>query len=1246
MFEDGAKLTQENVSMDMAEKDYMNYLPDDSTLSSPLIPLDVISENGISKKLNFRQLNDALNTGRIQLFPNGPRTPTTDRKAKQRFWHGLEQQPMEEEVPNREKIKPRSTINFNESMMVSPVAPEKSEAKLVAAAQNADPPVKAKNSLNAKRNYRFSQADELMLDNTNFLVNAKMGDETHSRNSSKCSSRRETTYDNTAMEFDDLEKREAAVKAALEGAKHKQTMHHFEPMEQDDFSSPGKNAKSDLTMPPVVQQSIQIDLSPQATLPAQHRSKPRSTLLMAEPIEEEHPKYETAASKKEFNVRRRQTLHLAEPIDEDVINPVQELQSNEQQYNNRQQTLHVVDFMEEDSIGLKDDINSQTAANAALVKLNSNKQRQTLHMTEPIEEESLKHQHESKSQTHASTSVLEKDVSRRRQSIHLPEPIEEDSFCAPTAAPKEVRQNKNRHTMHMSEFIETDYGQTRTADPEGIQQYTRRRQTLLLSESIEEISVPLQREVQLQLKSNAVDFQCSRRRQTLHMADPIEEDSYCATSTAADRQRDQLQSDKPVDIDNVKPQEEIMAQSARIQGDPQYNRRRQTVLMADPIEDDSMCSTSTAAEQQRNEHKKRRQTLHRADDIEEDSFYSKSIAAKQHAIGECNRRRQTLLQDDPIEEDSICSASTAIKQLQPRLQNENSVKEAGSNLDLQCYKRRQTLHVDDPIEEDSFCLTSTSANQHKHNLQRDATIKEDILKSEQNIKEQSAAPKSNLECIQRRQTLHLPEPIEEDSICSTSNAAKLQWDECNRRRQTLHQADPIVEDSCYSISTAANSQRVATSEDKSLKPEEKKNMASDGRRKTTILADPIEEDSYTLTSLSANLHRHTLQKAEPIAEVILKSLKEIRQQTADFKVNSRRQTTHLADPIEEDSFCSSSNAANKQRRNAAIEEDISNQGKQPDVDQVSLQAYRPRQTLHVVDSMEEDSFCSKSTAVSKDNPCSKDRKTMLIPEAIDVDMNFSSTHSVAPAKKGSIKHRQTLLLSESIQEDNKSTNCNQLPNLTLNLSDGIDEVMSNADKTTKQQSAPVVDQYDNRSRQTHLLKDASEADASCVQSKTKAETMQLERKPRHTQYKEEAMDVDMSNVESTDQCYSRPRPKLKNDLLRKALDKENVFINTRLETPEMNKKRQMFALTPGRSMIEFEDLENDCKIKTPAAKTACRSIYQAIDMELDMDTSNYVTPEKKTSFNGKRIPIHLTPNLPDPKKRSMHRHLNIDQENT
>ncbi|XP_064545130.1 uncharacterized protein Spc105R isoform X2 [Drosophila montana] len=1162
-----AKPTQENESIDVVEKDYMNYLPDDSTLSSPLIPLDVISENGISKKLNFRQLNDALNSGQIQLFPNGPKTPTTDRKAKQqRFWHGLEQQPAEQDVPLREVIKPRGTLNFNESMMMSPT-PQRPEPNLMATADHFEQPVKAKSSHNPRRNYRFSQADELMLDNTNFLVHARIGDETQSRNSSKSSSRRETTYDNTAMELDDLEKCEAAMRAALEIAKHKETMQRLEPMEEETLLSPCKNAINVMHMSTAVQQCNQADLNPHKAQPSQQRSKLRQSLHMSEPIEETSfdshnelksgppatptasqrmrhrqtlhmaepivediviPHIEPAAPQMKNNTRR-QTIHSAEAMDEDIVVPRQELPLNslapavEKHYGRRRQTLHMVDSIEEDSFCS----NKGGKTIAASIKSKHNKYRQTLLMAEPIQEDVMGPQKEPMPQP------VQQQISGRRQSLNLNESIGEDSFYSATAAPVELHDNKNRHTMHMAEFIEEDFVRpqqnlhAQPTAPTMEEQYIRRRQTLHLVESIEEIVV------QPQSKFTAVEQQHSRHRQTLHLADPIEEDSFCSMSNAANQHRDKFPGDKPIK-DELKRQSEAAAVGL------QSNRRRQTLHMADPIEEDSICSMSAAI----------------------------------------NSHRHTLQRDAPIAEDG------SNRQEELRRQSETSAVGLHSN------RRRQTLHMADPIEEDSICSMSAAANSHRHTLQRDTPIAEDGPKPQEQLRRQPEAPSVGLQSNRRRQTLHMADPIEEDSICSMSAAA--------------------------------------------------------------------------------NSHRHTLQR---YAEDVLKPREELKPQST--------------------------------------------------APTVALQYNRRRQTLHTADPIQEDSFCSKPTPVPVEAHASKNGRDLLTTEAIDIDeikshAQLQSTSAAHPAEKPSNKHRQTLLMSESIQEDitsaQKVTNSKSMARQTLNIAEPIEEAICNAAKSLKLQADASIDQYNKNARQTYFMEEAMEEDISCNQSKpTTPPKFQLQRKPRHTLHRDEAMDVEMPKVAPTEQRSSKSRPTLlmsdslelellsqsasedidkargdspsdsaewlaqrlkarealtksmpmpkqefpSPDRIEKgqqcqAVDTKSVFnrlINrTSVETPEMNKKQQnwyqnCFPITPGRSIIEYEDLEEECKVESPAAKPAVQSIYNTMDMELDMDTSNFGTPKQTTSFTVKRLPIHLTPNLPQPKKRNTHLPVKMEDKN-
>ncbi|XP_030571155.1 uncharacterized protein LOC115770138 isoform X2 [Drosophila novamexicana] len=1348
-----AKPTQENESIDVVEKDYMNYLPDDSTLSSPLIPLDVISENGISKKLNFRQLNDALNSGQIQLFPNGPKTPTTDRKAKQqRFWHGLEQQPAEQDAPLREVIKPRGTLNFNESMMMSPI-PQKPEPNLMATADHFEQSVKAKSSNNPRRNYRFSQADELMLDNTNFLVHAKIGDETQSRNSSKSSSRRETTYNNTAMELDDLEKCEAAMRAALESAKHKETMQRPEPMEEETLLSPCKNAINTMHKPAAVQQCSQADLNPHKAQPSQQLSNLRQSLHVSEPIEETFldshnelksvrpaaptvsqrmrhghtlqmtepivedlviPHIEPAAHQMKNNTRR-QTIYAAEAMDEDIVMPCQELPSNslaptvEKQCSRRRQTLHVVDSVEEDSF-----CSNKGRKTTASMKSKHNKYRQTLLMAEPIQEDVMGPQKE------AMPQPVEQQISGRRQSLNLDESIREDSFYSATAAPVELHNKKNRHTMHMAEFIEEDLVRpqqdlhAQPTAPTMEEQYIRRRQTLHLVESIEEIVV------QPQSKFTAVEQQYSRRRQTLHLADPIEEDSFCSMPNAANQHKDKFPGDKPIN-------DELTRQSEAPAVGLQSNRRRQTLHMSDPIEEDSFCSMSTAT-------KSHRHTLQRDAPIAEDGPKPQEEYRRQSeapAVGlQSNRRRQTLHMSDPIEEDSFCSMPTATNSHRHTLQKDPPIVEDSLKPQEQCRRdsealavglqsnrRRQTLHMADPIEEDSFCSMSTATKSHRHTLQRDAPITEKTVKPQEELRRQSEAPAVGLQSTRRRQTLHMADPIEEDSFCSMSTATK-------SHRHTLQRDEPITEHSLKPQELARQSEAPAVG------------LQSNRRRQTLHMSDPIEEDSFCSMSTATNSHRHTLQRDAPIAEDGPKPQEEYRRQSeapaVGLQSNRRRQTLHMSDPIEEDSFCSMSTATNSHRHTLQRDAPIAEDGPKPqeeyrrqsEAPAVGLQSTRRRQTLHMADPIQEDSFCSKLTPVPVEAQSSNNAKTLLVTDAIDIDemkshAHLQSTSAAHPAEKPSTKHRQTLLMAESIQEDitstHKGTNSKPKARQTLNIAEPIEEAICNAAKSLKLQADPSIDQYKKSARQTYFMEEAMEEDISCNQSKpTTPPKLQPPRKPSHTLHREEAMDVEMAKVPPTEQRFSKSRPtllmseslelellsqsasedinktlddspsdsaewlaqrlkarealsksmpvkqefpspdRLKKEPQYQAVDTKSVLnrlINrTSVETPEMTKKQQnwhqnFFPITPGRSMIEYEDLEEECKVESPAAKPALQSIYNTMDMELDMDTSNFGTPKQPTSFTVKRLPIHLTPNLPQPKKRNTHLPVKMEDQN-
>ncbi|XP_065356778.1 putative uncharacterized protein DDB_G0282133 [Calliphora vicina] len=173
-----------------------------SESSSPLIPSEF-------KAFNLKQLNDEIEHGKINVFANVPKTPNTDRKARNaasnfHSKHDQLSQPSTKQrrtlvfedvdIPistddtmnkNSKTVKSNNYFDFNITQDVVVIQDRKNNAK-----------------------YRYSQADDLMLDNTSFLTRAKLSDETVSRNSSK----REVTQLNDIMDLFDESLRDAASK--------------------------------------------------------------------------------------------------------------------------------------------------------------------------------------------------------------------------------------------------------------------------------------------------------------------------------------------------------------------------------------------------------------------------------------------------------------------------------------------------------------------------------------------------------------------------------------------------------------------------------------------------------------------------------------------------------------------------------------------------------------------------------------------------------------------------------------------------------------------------------------------------------------------------------------------------------------------------------------------------------------------------------------------------------------------------
>lgn len=172
------KLYENSLSFSLSNIKKISLSPDSF---SQLIPTEY-------KLYNFKQLNDEIERGKIQLFS---KTPTTDRKCKENihFTRKISEFPKE-----------RRTLFFEDEISESPAdtsikanLPLESDKYLYFTTDD----LKQKELEKAK--CRFSQADDILLDNTSFLTRAKLGDETASRSSSK----RDITQFNDIEIFDE-----------------------------------------------------------------------------------------------------------------------------------------------------------------------------------------------------------------------------------------------------------------------------------------------------------------------------------------------------------------------------------------------------------------------------------------------------------------------------------------------------------------------------------------------------------------------------------------------------------------------------------------------------------------------------------------------------------------------------------------------------------------------------------------------------------------------------------------------------------------------------------------------------------------------------------------------------------------------------------------------------------------------------------------------------------------------------------
>lgn len=136
---------------------------------SPLIPSEF-------KAYNFKQLNDEIERGKINVYSNAPKTPNTDRKFR---FATSKNAPS----PQSALVKQRRTLVFDDVDI--PISSDSLKNPKTNDYFDFNTTQDAQQDIKSNTKCRFSQADDIMLDNTSFLTRAKLGDETVSRNSSK-----------------------------------------------------------------------------------------------------------------------------------------------------------------------------------------------------------------------------------------------------------------------------------------------------------------------------------------------------------------------------------------------------------------------------------------------------------------------------------------------------------------------------------------------------------------------------------------------------------------------------------------------------------------------------------------------------------------------------------------------------------------------------------------------------------------------------------------------------------------------------------------------------------------------------------------------------------------------------------------------------------------------------------------------------------------------------------------------------
>ncbi|XP_016955865.1 uncharacterized protein LOC108028500 [Drosophila biarmipes] len=1170
----------------------INFIKDESML----IPFDMITGKNISRKLNFRQLNDELEAGKIQLFPNGPKTPTTDRKTtKNRFWQGLEGDHSSPQKDIR-SIKPRATLNFSENMTMSPAPKspvQKEEDK--------------KKVVDDKRKYRLSQADELMLDNTNFLAHAKLGDETQSRNTSKNSTRRETTYDNSELNLEypinsqsfhpipSSKPRQTTCKAEemqqdqldlpciprVKAVPPRRTLHLNESMDQGNTSSMHLRKEIAVTTQETVyekstinqanasrnstvwsctktkrretlllQESMDITspckdlhLEPMSAPVVSTQSKTNRTLSLAEPLEEEQINRSevfalTNVAPKEIKSKARQTMLLEEPLDETknmIIPPV---------FNSRRKTLHLAEPVEEEEV-LPDKLLPTKLLSNQETK---SKARQTLLLEVPMEEEPALEDLFAAENPRILAQFNDKKepavCDSKRKTLNLSEPLEEDkSIPDKNILSNEVKQSKARQTLLLEEPMEEEPVLEDPFGAENLKALTKSRQTLTSAEPIEEDKCVPQLKNKTILTQKAVDKSTASQRQksrhTILMSEPIEE-----TLIMSEPMEEQVEQPRPEPF-SIFMDSQCEDKLPNKNADSRTSKANRSILMSDPKDEDGV-------------------ELKPVDKTKE---LLSEVGNKNETTNRCLRSKSTLRMSEPVEETHKCKAPknnlSLYKSSCTKLMEE-SFEEMTIKTDSRPSKSRQTILTAEPIEEDEEMYKSVANNKDPSKLMPNCTMfmEESIM---ENVYEKPLPPSKS------RQTLLGAEPIEEDVEMHSKTKDHL---------NTYSNEEPMQQ-----VTAKARDQK---------------------KRQTIISAEPIEED-LELPSLVKSLMEQSLLKSRI------------------HPSSKSRHTLHIAETIEEDT--ESLKPTNHQR---------------------DQHHQKPRNTLITQEPIRED-FADGMEEISLGPQISKLRKTLYMAEPIEEDTSFCNKNKVNSSQYNlegknrsqtsaytTTKSRQTLLIPEPIEEDDMSWG-NHRKSRNATKSENIKE---NLAPPSHVNSKDFAEDESRKASSTLALAQSIEMEKDTIPTAQSSK--------RHTLHLSEPMEEDeeepAKNYPATEEPLSvKPKKGVLNALKEReeeTLPSTAKALQTMLITPVHNAKilsriSQFTTYTPGMSLTEFEDQEEMSKIPIPEKKPVTS---QRKPSELQAGVSRIGTPIRHAQL--KRLPLHLTPNLPESKKR--HTQLSTD----